>query len=207
MSFVFNFKGNEVVFIHIPKNAGSSLSVSLDRYNPHLKNPTRRPNNSFVYHHTYLETHKLFEKNIDRNYFAISRNPWDRAVSFYSYIQQEPGCGAPDIHEKINNQNLTFENFIDIYTNDKRDFFRPQMKYITNENSKVVVDVLRLENINEEIIDYLSRFKVDDIKLAKINTSKHVHYSSFYDSNDLIDKVAKFEEGIIDYHNYKFEKK
>ena len=207
MSFVFNFKGKEVVFIPIPKNAGSSLAASLGKYNPHYKSDIKRPNIKFVYHHTFLETQNLFQTKKNRYYFAFSRNPWERAVSFYSYIQQEPGCGAPDIHHKINKENLSFKEFIEIYTLDKRDFFRPQMKYITNENSKVFVDVLRLENINEEIVNYLNKFKIDDIKLAKINTSKHVHYSSFYDSNDLIEKVAKFEEGIIDYHNYKFEKK
>jgi len=204
MSFVFNFKGNEVVFIHIPKNGGTSISESFRGYNPYIKNNTKRPNERFIYHHTYLETYRLFEKELDRKYFAVSRNPWDRAVSFYSYIQQNPGCGAPDIHKKINEHSLTFDDFVDIYTNDTRDFFRPQIKYLIDELDNIVVDVLKLEDINNEVNSYLNIYKINDVDIIKINTSTHKSYRDYFFSEKTKDKIYQHEKGIIDYCKYKF---
>jgi len=204
MSFIINIPNNKrLIFIHIPKNGGMSMVKTLEILNPY------RPYSSLLGHLTFLETEQILTHNNKDIYFCISRNPWDRMVSYYNYISQKKPDehGVTDLHNKINS-GMLFGEFVDIIIAEKRNIFRPQYEYMINSENNICVNVLSLEKINEDLQLFLNKQGLENkFSMTKINTSKHVHYSSFYDSNELIEKVAKFEKGIIDYHNYKFEKK
>lgn len=204
MSFILNIENNKrLVFVHIPKNGGKSLIKSLEHLNP------ERPLQSLMGHLSFLETQKILGKKSSDFYFCISRNPWQRMVSYYNYISQKSPVehGITDLHMKINS-GMSFEEFVNFLIIDKRSVFRPQYEYVVDSNKEVSLEVLRLDTIEDSLNNFLIKHNLNkDFNMCKINTSTHSHYSSFYDSNDLIEKVAKFEKGIIDYHNYKFEKK
>ena len=200
MSFCVDIEGDKkLVFIHIPKNGGMALIKSIE----HLK-----PQNSPVGHLTFLETQKILEKNLSHFYFCISRNPWERMVSYYHYISQSNPYehGVSDLHEKINS-GMSFEEFVNTLVVDGRNIFRPQYEYMIDENKDISLEVLKLDSIEDSLSDFFTKHNlVKDFNITKTNTSNHSHYSDYYNSTDLIEKVALFERGIIDYHNYIFEK-
>lgn len=84
MSFIINIPNNKrLIFIHIPKNGGMSMVKTLEILNPY------RPYSSLLGHLTFLETEQILTHNNKDIYFCISRNPWDRMVSYYNYISQK----------------------------------------------------------------------------------------------------------------------
>ncbi len=145
MSFVYKISDKNHVFVHIPKNGGKSLVKSLK----HLEQS--RPK---IAHLTYLETENIV--NGCDNYFCTIRNPWERMVSYYSYIKQnEPKeHGVYDFHEKISN-GMKFDEFVDALIDDDRSIFRPQIDYMVNENGDICIKALRLENIQTDLNNYL----------------------------------------------------
>lgn len=62
-------KKNQIIFIHVPKVAGTGLQKSLE----------------FSASHTHLYTYELEDKEKFNKYFKIGfvRNPWDRLVSAF----------------------------------------------------------------------------------------------------------------------------
>jgi hypothetical protein len=197
MSFTFNKNQKEFVFLHIPKNGGKSLVEYFS------KNGIRRPGKRFIGHLSYLETENLFEDKKERIFFAISRNPWERWVSFYHYLKV-------DHHSLIKLGILnkffkwSFEEFIDWSIESNEKLLRPQWDYIINEKSEVSVEILKLENIDQDVKDFCKRRNLDPVKTHKSNTSNHGIYTGYY-NNSTIDKIQKYESGIIKLVNYEYE--
>ena len=81
--------------------------------------------------------------------------------------------------------------------------------YMTTEKSStlqgksLINTFLRFENL---IPDIEKEFGTGKILPSKINTSDHLHYSTYYDDN-LMNIVAHKDRMIIDQFGYKFEKK
>ena len=150
MSFCIDIEGDKkLVFVHIPKNGGTSLIASLVHLGPN------RPLRSLYGHLTFLETQKILGNNPSHFYFCISRNPWSRMVSYYHYISQTPHehHGISDLHEKINS-GMTFEEFVNVLINNERVIFRPQYEYIIDENKDIPLEVLKLDSIEDSLSDF-----------------------------------------------------
>jgi hypothetical protein len=203
---------NKVIFIHIPKCAGSSVETAFGvkpfslEY-PNFSNLTGwdRVNGIFLQH---TSVNDLFEYNlvdkekIDNFYkFTIVRNPWDRALSSYLSLINDT---------KIND---TFENFIfkkgkykNVLTikniNYRGDYLKSQTYYIEN-NYGVEMD---------SIIKFESLFKVNDVlKNVGLNkTLPHINktynkdsYKYFYRKNpSFIDMVSEVYKKDIEAFNY-----
>ncbi len=70
------FDANKCIFVHIPKNAGTSISQSL--FNVNI------PSFITLYDYKYLLGRDKFQ---DYYKFAFIRNPWDKIVSVYTYFK------------------------------------------------------------------------------------------------------------------------
>lgn len=68
-------KNNRWAFIHIPKNAGTSIRTSLERQNKKMGN---------MWHHQYWE----YEKILDTipYVFVVCRNPYSRLISLWKHM-------------------------------------------------------------------------------------------------------------------------
>tara|TARA_R110000824_G_scaffold46931_1_gene134342 strand:- start:283 stop:999 length:717 start_codon:yes stop_codon:yes gene_type:complete len=82
-----------------------------------------------------------------------------------------------------------------------------QIHYITDENGILVTDeILRFENINEELENFCNKYNINNPILPKLNSSPGStkrNYVDFYD-DELIEFVNKLFKDDIDYLDYKF---
>jgi hypothetical protein len=98
------FLENRCIFVHIPKCAGISVSMSLF--------------GNLSGGHTPLRRYSLvFDRTEFRSYFkfAFVRNPWDRLVSGYHYLRDGPGLSAiaksPELLERMRTMVEEFPDF------------------------------------------------------------------------------------------------
>lgn len=174
------FISDKIAFIHIPKTAGSSISKYLEYLN--LQNGVD------------LNNH-IFSSEIENPVpitFTVVRNPWDRVVSMYVFIQ----CYMPK---------LISENFNDFVLNKiktnkfgKHALSTPQIRWI----EPGVTHVLRFENLEED-------FKIiQDIcqcyePLSMINKTEHDHYRTYY-NDETRQAVAEMFKEDIEAFGYEF---
>ena len=212
---------NKFIFVHIPKNAGTSMENFLFPENftlfPKTKEEVLRSQeflygqdndskrflqhltmeeidivlNTNKYKNTFLETSKA------NSYFKFCfvRNPWDRAVSEWKWRQ------ATD-------KSFLEVNFINFLTNylflrQNEDHFMPQYKYIYRDKKCLVDFIGRFESLNQDFDYVCKKIGRECNKLLHNNKSERKHYSEYYNSftMNLIGDVYKRD---IDYFNYSF---
>jgi hypothetical protein len=168
------FKKSNILFIHIPKTAGSSIEKHLydleeenDRYSLNTlysENPSEFFNNMHSPQHcTFIEIKTIFDENTINNFhliFTIVRNPFDRMVSefhFYSnYVQN-----IPIEYENIVDFQSEFEIFCQRILNGEiidDNHQLPQYLYLINEFDKIDprITILRYESIHQDVKNYLN---------------------------------------------------
>jgi len=189
----------KILFIHIPKNAGTSLINELNLY-PHG--------------HYDWRTHPSIN---DKSYykFTIVRNPWDRVVSCYEFAKMEKSYWhSKDDHTKHPDydlcHSLTFKECVRLLKEKPENFTHPgwknQYPYIVNDEDKVMVDsVLKMENLNYEINGLFKKLNIDyEVKIPKTNTSTRGNYVGYYDKES-IEIIKDIYQKDINLFNYEFE--
>ena len=146
-----------VIFIHIPKAAGSAIKQSF------------RSMDSFLEwgHQSYSAYSYLLgkKKYNDSFSFAFVRNPWDRLVSEYFFIRDGQNSKHNEFFQKHLAQYPTFSDFVVKWLSEKTIYlysnFIPQYKFITDFFGQIKVShVARFELFNDEL-----DFFVEDIKV------------------------------------------
>ena len=195
-----------IIFVHIPKNAGSSIFDSLYNVNKDVSSDHKPI--EFYYMHKELN-HPLKS-------FAVVRNPWDRFISIFFYIKR---------HSTNPHKNSTIQKFF-TYINQfknvnefilkefssnkifsyKSNIFWPQYKYITNNKKRIIVDhIIKFETLNEDIKELSKKLNLT-INLPHLNKSNHNHHSTYYteETKEIIGKIYKTD---IELFGYTFENK
>ncbi len=185
---------DKLIFIHIPKCAGSSFEKLLkgrpfDWREPDYDRlvgwcPKRRIHLQHATARQLLEL-ELVDEDIWNTYFkfAFVRNPWDRAMSDYFWMRRETGVRDSFYHFLKRRG-----GFKKVLSNKDDKFYRgdhldEQIGYI-QINGKIVVDFLgRFESINT---DYeVLKTKIPNLLEPRLpheqkGKKKFHHYSSFY---------------------------
>ena len=179
----------KVNFIHIPKNAGTSIKTCFE-------------NSSFVVqpekHDTAHEIKNKFpELYSSYRKFAVVRNPYDRMVSWYFYLKRQALKHIKNYNRSTNNYNIIeFKKWIDEplqFWYDAIHYLEPQYDWLDDS-----VVVLKYENLQNDINNFFNR----EIKLPLINESEHEHYLNYYDKRSL-DIVYNNYKVDFDKYNYK----
>jgi hypothetical protein len=191
-----------IVFIHIPKAAGTSINQALfGRFMGHV-------------HASDVERWGSRQlKSLPS--FAVTRNPWDRLVSAYRFARLGRGFGGP-IHAGIRRweqyQAPEFETFESFVTNwlarhDLRrldGIFQPQWPFVCGANRKVLVDHLgRLDELSPTL-DFIAASTGVRVDIQRSNRSgSDVNYREFY-TPQLAEAVAAIYREDINLFGYEF---
>lgn len=188
----------KIIFIHIPKNAGTSIITSKEL------------EFSEVQHRTY-KFYQTYYKSQWNDFLkvAIVRNPWDRFVSCYNYAIVEksywhskkgPSIFGP--HEDYETlKDISFEETVRLFykkqINLKHPGWKPQCHWIC-ENDKIMVDkAFRFEQLEKSV-----PFKAIFGKIEKLNSSNNKkNYKEYYneETKKIIWEIYKKDIEIFSY--------
>ena len=212
-----------LVYIHIPKTGGSSIRNSLGKnynliFNASKDNLTKM---GFINLNKKFETYDfsigefkdhlpyqmIIEKKLDYNKFVFTfvRNPFSRLISLYFE------CLGNNFHIKdLNtNNNINFEQFVNIITEKPYWFTIPMIDYIGVKNVKKIDFLGKFENFESDIFKLKKKLKIS-IKHHNFNNQltskfKFSDYRSFYSNNKIIDKVNSYYEKDFEIFQYDYD--
>lgn len=139
--YLKTYKRNQIIFIHIPKAAGTSIANAIyGKRNGHLTASFVKENLGSLFDSKYS--------------FSVSRNPYDRLVSAYTFARQggtkQGAIGNPQYYQKPIFK--TFESFIKNWLVQQDltqvDFvFQPQHLFVFKNNVSLVDNIYYLEDL------------------------------------------------------------
>lgn len=204
-------KSRRLLFIHIYKNAGTSITEALlpfaaPKMQRRLFNLCERYNlpNTYLDPQPYpihISAPELIEvmgaKQFNSYYsFAFVRNPWDWQVSLYNYM-----LGSPDHYQYELIQ--SFESFDQYLEWRCCDDVRFQKDFIYSADGELLVDFVgRFENIDADFQQVCSRIGIETT-LPRLNVSNATPYRQFYNERT-IELVRQVFEPDIALFGYDF---
>jgi len=198
------------IFIHIYKNAGSSITNALTPY---------ATNNWRVNFHKIMQRaglgsvppppypphlhaadliNDMGREKFDRYFsFAFVRNPWDWQVSLYTYTRKTPTHWQHDFIRQMDG----FEAYIRWRCAEEVRF---QKDFIYSENDELLVDYVgRYERLDDDFREICRRIGIS-AALPRINVSKEKPYQAYY-TPETIELVRRTFAPDIDLFGYNFK--
>ena len=169
----------KLIFIHIPKTAGTSIYKSLG-----VKNISYQ--NKFLGHKRIENYKEQYKKYWDAYLkFTVVRNPIDRFISAYKYNKMKESFWHSINSEKLpKNEHYEICNSLSIneyvsylFKNSRNHKLHtlPQMWFIENKHKKIEVDyIVKYENLNE------------DLKKIGVNLTEKLNVSTINDVNSIL---------------------
>ena len=203
------------IFIHIPKCGGSSIEKTL-----WPRSEDRNEANLYwgfisKYHNKYqtgglqhlLASQvrqevgaKIFEEFYK---FTFIRNPWDRIVSQFAYMQQRP-----DLMEYIGmNIDTEFKSYLGLIQQKEHVQWMPQYKFILDDEGTLLVDQIgRLESFETDFSSILAALKLDQSEeAAHLNRSNRKSLNEYYSDREAVEMVADIYAKDIELFGYCFD--
>lgn len=189
-SFPFRryFKKHKVIFIHIPKTAGTSILSILS--------------NNKKYHRDHLTWDFYSRVNrwrFNKYYkFTFVRNPYDKMVSTYEYLANG-GNQMDDIEfqEYFKENSIDFEKFVLEFLSweklQEHILFKPQYLFIYDFHGNCKVDFIgHYESIEQDFSELAKKLNLTEDKLPKKNVSKRKKsYLSYYSNPCVVRKIQE----------------
>ena len=194
----------KVLFMHIPKTAGISLYKAI-------RHPKVRIKGHFIQNpfHRYLKDTLPSYKN--KPYvFTFVRNPWDRLVSAFFYLNE----GGRNLSDKADSKKYLrkyqgdFETFIKEGIAEgkalKQLHLKPQSVWVCDDKGNLLVDYIgRFESLQEDLDRISKEIGIPFKPLAHTNGSSHKHYQDYYTEETKAIVVEAYKKDI-ELFNYDF---
>jgi predicted lipase len=197
------------IFIHIPKTAGTSIEYALGMHGD-LKNigvdcyTDQQKNKEYLFggglqHLEAKQIKQYVGKDIFEAYFKFSivRNPYDRLVSFFAWLD-----GKWKYEELLSIE--TFRNYLAKSTKaifkGKNLLPKPQYEFLVYKKNILADVILRFEQLAEEL-ELLSEHLNKQITLEHRMQSIHKNYSEYFDKES-IEIVKRIYRKDFEYFNY-----
>jgi hypothetical protein len=186
---------HKFIFIHVPKNAGTSIHNALSDYSNFACRYQSAPGMYYVKKVTgnnamlsIFDTHidtarakKVIGKKWDEyTSFAVVRNPYDRAVSRFFYFK-----GRPDLYEsdRYENTGSFREHIMEMNEHTWNDL---QSFYLEADGRIGVTDILRFEQLEDDWAALMRKIGLEDIFLAFKNRSERdTDFMKYYDTETI----------------------
>ncbi len=206
------------IFVHIYKNAGSSIVTALLPYatynRSHLwlvklvsrikRAPLPLPgvlNPSPMHYHASAQevANRLGRELYDRYFsFAVVRNPWDWQVSLYHYALKHPTHHQHEFIKSLGD----FSEYIRWRCSQER---RLQKGFIYSQNGNPLVNFIgRYENLEVDFRKICERIGIRVPPLPRLNVSRSRPYQEYY-TPETIDLVRKAFVEDIETFGYDFQ--
>lgn len=167
---------HSAIFVHIPKTAGQSveqmflddLGLTWEERAPLLLRLNQDPNwgperMAHLLAREYVELGHLTQAQFDRYYkFAVVRNPYDRLISTYRYLQ---GLG-----------DISFGQFVARIPKASHRkmvrFYAPQAAYLCKQNQVIVDQIIPFEDLKTGVAEMAAKVFGEARALPKRNVSE-----------------------------------
>lgn len=190
-------KKRGVLFIHIPKSAGTTICSEL--YG-------RR-----IGHYRYLDWVDLSSGDFMENVktFTVVRNPVARLESAYRFVINGSKMGSVKNRESYleDDRFRSFDAFVqewlvnqDLNTCDV--IFRPQSFFVCDNENKILVDEIFKIEKPEEVEKYLSRILNREVKLHKLNATSNYEYKNVDCSEKTLELINRLY--VKDFELFKY---
>lgn len=189
-----------VIFIHVPKAAGSSLKTEI----------YGAPGGG----HRRIAEFAAYDRARTRDFFkcAFVRNPWDRLLSAYAYLQQGAGTSGRD--NRFAREHLAqmadFQSFVraletPAYAREvmRYDHFRTQCHWICMPGATGhALDFLgRFETLEADLARLRETLDLPSQEMPKVRPSQHSPYREAYDdrNRDIVARLYAQDIALLGY--------
>ena len=182
-----------LIFVHIQKTGGDAISTALGQN-------TNCPEKHFF----ACDLRELYGVDTWNAYFkfAFVRNPWDRLVSWWSYLDAQRAAlvnGNPlnKFQRFVLERAATFEEFLEkcdeeiVDWDGRKWIYRNQLDYLTDSSGRQIVDFIgRFETLRQDFDIIARQVLGGPVLLPRVNRSQHSRYSDYF-TTELAEKVEK----------------
>ena len=215
-------RDKEIVFVHIPKNGGTSIEDALfppvvDRnLGEHLWGRPNPHQTGGMQHLQAIKIKELVGRDLyDRCFkFSIVRNPWDRAISMYMYhhkrydLQKFLGIQDRSLFRRLlgRQKMVPFVNYLRaVKAGPIHVQWDDQYKFICDTSGTVIVDFVgRFETLQKDFEIVCNKLGISAVTLPHRKKSERREYSHYYDDESK-HLVSDMYERDIDMFGYTFE--
>tara|TARA_Y100000310_G_C20396787_1_gene675473 strand:- start:12 stop:602 length:591 start_codon:yes stop_codon:yes gene_type:complete len=190
----------DFIFIHVPKTGGMSIRKALESYSYIGKDGEHIP----------IKAEKLAPYRGKYFSFCFVRNPWDRFVSSYFYLQRG---GANPVDKKACEMYIkpykTFKDAVMNIDDDKGNFFvqphfAPQRDFVLDLHDNIAVDFIgKFEHIDADFKTICDKIGLPPLKLPALNSTPHAPYWEYYDEESQHQIFRKYNWDVS-HLGYKF---
>jgi len=207
-------KRHNAIFIHIPKNAGKSISrafltaqgVAWSQRHKFVMGFNRDPNLgpdrlTHLAAREFVDLGYMTRAEFRRCYkFAFVRNPWARMLSAYLFTIKRNKCKSfVDFIQRSSDRGVIESSRVGQLPYKR--LCMQQYYYLCNKSGKVIVDFIgRFENLARDFKEVAKVLGVS-IRLGHENKTRHSHYRKHYSpkAKKLVSKIYE-----IDIDNFKY---
>lgn len=200
---------HKFLFIAIPKTGTTTVGSALKKYSAKVK---RYKGDQHVSYNFLKENMKPTINFDDYFKFTIVRNPWDRLVSVFHFLnikKDSSNLVAPVTRRKLYNRYIkkykgNFKQFVKGVPITEIIHTRPQYDFICNNDGIVELNfICKMETLQNDLDNVCCKIGIPNQQLPYKNKSKHKHYTEYYDEETKQIVAEKYAKDI-EYFDYKF---
>tara|TARA_Y100000004_G_C8927978_1_gene418539 strand:+ start:871 stop:1461 length:591 start_codon:yes stop_codon:yes gene_type:complete len=195
-----NLNPNKLVFVHVPKCAGTSMARGLQAKEDHIVyHCATNRNEEWLTKHNPDNKRRVLEFDSSWYAFGFIRNPFDRIISAWKtrWVSGPTQGNLMDFLEYIDETDDEFAKS-HVYS-----FLDPRQKLFNEDGTQRVNFIGRYENLHGDFKLVCSNMSIDKIKLPHKNRGERGRYQDYY--NDESRKIVeKRYEKDLNYFNYEF---